>query len=106
MPLIQKKLSSGKIVMIEVSSISEDNKISKDKKVMQMIDEAFDKLVQNEITEYSSILVGAFENLKQQPIPPKKASAEFGLQVSGEGNVYLAKIAAQANFKVLIEWEL
>jgi len=106
MPIIEKKLSNGKTVFIEVSSDSSDGKVSKVKKTMEFVDEAFDKLVQNEITEYCNILVGAFEDLKKQAIPPKKANAEFGLQGSAEGNVYLAKISAQANFKVSLEWEL
>jgi len=106
MPIIEKKLSNGKTVFIEVSSDSGDGKVSKVKKAMESVDEAFDKLVQNEITEYCNILVGAFEDLKKQAIPPKKVNAEFGLQGSAEGNVYLAKISAQANFKVSLEWEL
>jgi hypothetical protein len=106
MPVIEKKLSSGKTIFIEVPQDSGDGKVGKIKKTIEYVDEAFDKLIQNEITEYCNILVGAFEGLKKQAIPPKKANAEFGLQGSAEGNVYLAKISAQANFKVSLEWEL
>ena len=106
MPIIEKKLSNGKTVFIEVASESGDGKISKFKKAMESVDDAFDKLVQNEITEYCNILIGAFEDLKKQAIPPKKANAEFGIQGGAEGNIYLAKISAQANFKVSLEWEL
>ena len=62
--------------------------------------------MQNEITEYCNILIGAFEKVKNLPIPPKKAQAEFGLQCSAEGNVYITKISGQANFKISFEWEL
>jgi hypothetical protein len=34
-----------------------------------------------------------------------KANTEFGLQFNGEGNVYVAKVGAQANFKITFEWE-
>lgn len=105
MPIVSRKLSNGKIVRIEVSSASEDGKVNKEK-TLEMLDKAFDRIVQNEIIEYCNILVGAFEQLKEQSIPPKKAHAEFGIQGSAEGNVYLAKIAAQANFKVCLEWDL
>lgn len=106
MPLIPKQLSNGRTIFIEVSSTSAEGKIGKGNKVLEVIDEAFDTLVQNEITEYCNILIGAFENLKKQPIPPKKANVEFGIQGSAEGNVYLAKIAGQANFKISLEWDL
>lgn len=106
MPIVEKKISNGKKVFVEISSASGDGKVGKAKKAIQAVDEAFDKLIQNEITEYCNILVGAFENLKKQPIPPKKANAEFGIQGGVEGNVYLAKIAAQANFKISLEWNL
>jgi hypothetical protein len=107
MKVIPKKLSNGKTIYIEVTSYSEsEGKVGKLMDALDVVDQAFDHLVQNEITEYCNILIGAFENVKGLPIPPKKAQAEFGLQCNGEGNVYIAKISAQANFKIAFEWEL
>lgn len=106
MQLIENKLSNDKTILIEVPSDSIDGKIGKGKKALDIADMAFDLLIQNEITEYCNILVSAFEKLKNQSISPKKASVEFGIQGSAEGNIYLAKIAGQANFKIVLEWEL
>lgn len=107
MAIIETTLSNGKKMLIEVSVGSGDCKISRSAgEVAKIFDKAFDKLVQNEIVQYCNILTGAFEEMKNQSIPPKKATAEFGIQAGGEGNVYLAKISAQANFKVSVEWDL
>lgn len=106
MKIINKKLSSGNVVLIEVADYSNNGKIGKEKKVLDNIDEAFDRLIQNEIIEYCKIIEGAFIKLKNDAIHPKKATAEFGLQTNLEGNIYLAKMAAQANFKIVVEWDL
>lgn len=38
--------------------------------------------------------------------PPDKVTAEFGLGVSGEGNIYVVKTGVQATVKVSMEWNL
>lgn len=76
-----------------------------EEKVLAKIDVALDKVIQHQIVEHCKMLVGAFEQVKQQSIPPKKAQAEFGLQFNGEGNVYVAKVGAQSSFKISFEWE-
>jgi len=76
-----------------------------DGKVIAKIDQALDTMIQNQIAEHCKMLISAFEQVKQQAIPPKKAQAEFGLQFNGEGNVYVAKVGAQASFKISFEWE-
>ncbi len=76
-----------------------------EEKVLAKIDQALDKVIQNQIVEHCAMLVGAFNQLQEKKIAPKKAQVEFGLQFNGEGNVYVAKIGAQASFKISFEWE-
>ncbi len=104
MSIIKTKLSNGESVLIEVSTDSGDGKIGRIKEPIEIIDKEFDKFIQNQIIEHCSILVGSFEELKKQAVPPKKVTVEFGIQTNAEGNVYLAKISAQANFKISVEW--
>jgi len=95
---------------ILVENIEEKNDYSKhrgeNEGVIKKLDKAFDTLIQNEIIEHCRILSSAFEQLKEQDISPKKATAEFGLQFNAEGNIYVAKISSQSSFKVSFEWEI
>jgi hypothetical protein len=73
---------------------------------VEKLDQMLDRVIQKQIVEHCKILMVAFEQLKTQPIPPKKASAEFGLQFNAEGNVYVAKVGSQSTFRISFEWEL
>lgn len=111
--LIQMKMDKG-TVLIEVTEDRDESKNDdyyKDtsrgeiSNIIKKIDQAFDTVIQDQIINHCKILVGAFEKLKQQTFPPKKAQAEFGLQFNAEGNVYITKIGAEASFNISFEWE-
>ena len=74
--------------------------------VVEAVDQLYGRLVRNEIVENCRVLIGAFEELQKQAIAPSKGTAEFGLQFTGEGNVYLVKASAQASIKIGLEWQL
>ena len=74
--------------------------------VVDALDKTYDELVQNEIVENCRVLTQAFEKLKEQSIAPDKATAAFGLQFTGEGNIYLVKASAQASITLTVEWQL
>jgi inner membrane protein involved in colicin E2 resistance len=76
-----------------------------EKDVTTKIGRAFDKIFANKIVEQCKMLSNTFAKLKEEGILPKKVNTEFGLQFNGEGNVYVAKVGAQANFKITFEWE-
>lgn len=112
--LVQMKMGDGTILVevtekgkttVDYSGHYQEGTRGDDDKVLTKIDVALDKMIQNQIIEHCKMLVGAFEQVKTQSIVPKKAQAEFGLQFSGEGNVYVAKVGAQASFKISFEWE-
>ena len=74
--------------------------------VIDALDKTYDELVQNEIVENCRVLTLAFEKLREQSIAPDKATAAFGLQFTGEGNIYLVKASAQASITITLEWQL
>jgi hypothetical protein len=109
MNLLEMNLSNGESILVEVSgdSSSKDNpfeETSKATDLINKIDEAFDKAVQNVIVQNALILVNAFKQMESHPIPPNKATAEFGLKLSGKGTVYVVETSAVATFKISIEW--
>jgi hypothetical protein len=104
--LVKMKIGNSGTILIEVSE--EDigfEKTSRGTDVIKEVDEAFDAVIQHEIVENCRVLLGAFDQLKRQALPPAKATAEFGLKFTAEGNVYVVKTTAEASFKVSIEWQ-
>ncbi len=108
--LIEMTLSTGEKVFVETAggSLTEGNKtirgIGRSSDVIDKIDAAFDKAIQNVIVQNSLILVNAFKEMESHPLPLNKASVEFGLKVSGKGNIYVVESSAEASFKITLEW--
>lgn len=103
---IEMKLGKGTI-LIETTGIGakKTTRSGMEKDVTTKIDKAFDKIITHKIVEQCKMLSNTFAKLKEEGILPKKANTEFGFQFNGEGNVYVAKVGAQANFKITFEWE-
>lgn len=102
--LVKMKLGENTIL---VEAADDDLRlVSAGDEVLDAVDKAYEKLVQNEVVENCRVLIGAFEKLKEQSIAPSKGTAEFGLQFTGEGNIYLVKASAQASIKITLEWQL
>lgn len=45
-------------------------------------------------------------NFRELSVKPNSASAEFGLKVSAEGNLFIVKAAGEATLKVTLNWSL
>jgi hypothetical protein len=54
------------------------------------------------IRAYSTLVVKAFREGTQDA--PSKITAEFGIKLGGEGNVYIVKTTGEASVKVTAEW--
>ncbi len=106
MPLVQMRLGEDSTILVEIPEDAGLHKVGKLEKVLDATGKAFDQLVQTEIVENCKVLVGAFEQLKGQSLPPKKATAEFGLQFTAEGNIYMVKASGQATIKISFDWEI
>lgn len=102
--LVKMKLGESTILV----EAADDNRrfLGSGEDVIGAVDKAYEQLVQNEIVQNCRVLIGAFEKLKEQTIAPSKGTVEFGLQFTGEGNIYLVKASAQASIKITLEWQL
>ena len=65
---------------------------------------SFEK-VSETIQAYSRSLVNTFKKLEKNAAP-HKVTAEFGVKVNGEGNVFVVKSSAEASLKIVAEWNL
>lgn len=69
--------------------------------------ERFKSFISSTIQGYSAILLDAITSQRVKQLVPSKLAIEFGIQAGGETGVpFVTKGSAQANVKVLVEWEL
>lgn len=85
----------GSIVRIEVRpEVGESNVVQAGKKL------TFDQILET-INSLSEFIISAFNRLS---VKPESASAEFGLKISAEGNVFVVKVAGESSVKVTLNW--
>jgi len=68
-------------------------------------DKNLDKLL-TVLQPFCESITNAFDSLKNLSLKPQSASAEFGLNIGGEANIFIVKASAQATIKVTINWSL
>ena len=70
----------------------------------QKVVASFEKISET-IRAFCRSLVTSFREMEQKTAP-HKITAEFGLKISGEGQVFVVKSTAEASLKITAEWEL
>ena len=104
--LIKMPSEDGSII-VEVET-TEDEIIPvsrKGERLIEEAEEAFEK-VESAIINTGSKLSRALKKLAEEEPSLDSASLEFGIQFTGEGNIYLVKTAAQGSIKVSINLRL
>lgn len=61
--------------------------------------------VSDTIRAYCTSLVKTFKELEPEHAPDR-ISAEFGLKLSGEGNIYIVKSTSECSLKITVEWQI
>lgn len=64
------------------------------------VEKEFDKLL-NRVKPFCESIINNFQDLS---IKPDTASAEFGLSVSAEGNIFVVKASGEATIKITLNW--
>jgi hypothetical protein len=99
----------GKLVDLKTSSddktlfFIESTEVEGSSKVQQATgfsEKEFDKLLQK-IKPFCDSIVENFQTLSTKP---DSASAEFGLNVTAEGNIFIVKASGQATLKITLNW--
>ena len=104
--LIQMPSQFGPII-VEVET-TEDEIVPVSKTGERIISEAketFDK-VEDVIANSSLVMTNALKNLAKKEPALDTASLEYGFQFTGEGNIYMVKVAAEGSIKVNINLKL
>jgi hypothetical protein len=64
------------------------------------MEKEFDKLLER-VKPFCESIINNFQGLSNKP---DSASAEFGLNVTAEGNVFVVKASGQATLKITLNW--
>ncbi len=102
--LVAMKTEGGEILIEAEVSKARLEEIGMKEEVIKQIQGSF-KLIAETIRKCSVDLAEVFD--EQNPISKsmKSAEIEFGVKVSGEGNIYVAKTTGEANITVKLNWE-
>ena len=103
--LIKVKIDEAEIWMeaeVDIFHEGKPQRVSKDALKKTVI--SFEKMSET-IKTYCTSLVNTFKEIKSDHAPDKLI-AEFGLKISGEGNIYVVKSTAEASLKITAEWEI
>jgi len=86
----------------EVSTEIEPQRVSMAEPMEKTV-HSFEK-ISDTIRAYCTSLVETFKGLDEK-LAPDRIRAEFGLKISGEGNVFVVKSAVEASLRVTAEWQ-
>ncbi len=102
--LVVMNTKGGEILIEAEASEARLREISIKDEVIEGIQSSF-KSIAETIKKCSVDLAEIFD--EQYPISKsmKSAEIEFGVKVSGEGNIYVAKTTGEANITVKLNWE-
>jgi hydroxyacyl-ACP dehydratase HTD2-like protein with hotdog domain len=63
---------------------------------------SFDEMIKK-INPFCEAIIRTFQTLN---VKPKAASAEFGLKLSMDGNLFIVKASGEATLKVTLNWSM
>src|SRR5690348_16721815 len=98
----------GEILEIEIGNndtiLMESSEVGYKASLVQAgaLEKDFDKMLKR-LQPFCECIIKNFQNLAKKP---DSASAEFGLNVSAEGNLFVVKASGEASIKVTLNWGL
>ena len=97
--LVDLKTSSDEKTLFFIESTEVEGS-SKVKQATGYTEKEFDKLLKR-VKPFCEAIVDNFQTLSTKP---DSASAEFGLNVTAEGNIFIVKASGQATLKITLNW--
>jgi hypothetical protein len=97
--LVKMPLEDGGELLIEAADGSGAVPVGGTGKVVQASETV--RKAMGSIRSAAEAVLGELRAMEQ---PPSKVNVQFGIKVTGEANLAVAKSAGEANFNVTIEW--
>lgn len=93
-------------ILIEIDAKKGHQAVGRGEQIINALDKQFKELIIPSVIGQCNAFTEAYEKLKSTNLPPSKAELEFNLKLNAEGNIYVAKSGAEANYKIKFEWDL
>jgi hypothetical protein len=91
------ELQAGKsAVLIESSDVGYEGGLIQASGLQKNFDQMLERL-----QPFCESIIKNFESLSKKP---DSASAEFGLNISGEGNLFVVRASGEATIKITLNW--
>lgn len=105
--LIEMPCKDGSIIVEVETTEGEIVPVKKKtgERLVEKVEQAFDK-VESVIVNSCAVLTNALKNLAEKEPTLETATLEFGFQLTGEGNIYMVKTAAQGSIRVSMNLKL
>lgn len=97
------QLNAGKdkdksVIFVETADVSE-------KRIVEAggidVEKNFNKMLER-LKPFCESIINNFQSLSKSP---NSASAEFGVSIAGEGNLFVVKASGEATIKITLNWE-
>lgn len=101
--LVRVALDNGQSIFVEISD--DDPGIER----VGRGDDAANAAVQtleNALSHVRPAIEAVIYQMRQAADPPQQVTVDFGIKITAEANVVIAKAATEANFTVSAEWKL
>ncbi|MQY14151.1 hypothetical protein SRB5_43130 [Streptomyces sp. RB5] len=99
--VIEVPVEGSESVRVEVSENTDGVvRVARPGQVMAVAQES----LQQSLDKIRPVAAAVWEKLRDMPRTPDKVSVEFGIKLSAEAGVIVAKGATEANFVVTMEW--
>jgi len=92
----------GQTVYFEVETASGFEEVGVPDDMLDKAEDAFDR-TKDIVVSIAKGMVGAIRTLDEK-LTPDEFSMEFAVKLSGEGNVIVTKVGAEANFKISLKY--
>ena len=100
--IVAVPLDGGVSVLVEAAE-GEETGIDRVSRLGDAVRDSAETL-QQALTRVRPAVAAVFGSMRTLPEPPEKISVEFGIRLTAEAGVVVARASTEANFTVTLEW--
>ena len=99
--VVEMPLEDGSTILVEVSE--DEQRLQRVGRAGTVVREATETL-EEALRRVRPAVTAVLKQVRDLATPPDKVTVEFGVKLTAEAGVVIAKAASEANFKLSLEW--
>ncbi len=93
------------VVVVEATSEGATRPLGHLDDIVAKVDRSLDDLLGKSVRAHCAVVTSVLQQLEKQSQAPSSATVEFGLQLNGEGALYVVRSSVQASYKITLKWD-